>query len=267
MAINVKKKLARLNKALALAANASSSSRDQIQSSRSSVQLSELKPNMNPDSMLRKCEGCGNTFPSFDMPIFSVGDICFPHFICDSCKLLTPEQRGHEKAPYWSAILNYWKPQFDFRAVNFIVLDQHSTALLCCLHELSKHYTWDQVTIMVNSMVMERLRHGAKKSCRHYAVEADFFDVYEACKHLKFYNTMPEHLQVDELKGAKLILSHFGLVIPEPGTEGGDHASICSQGWMCPNILPCRDRIIFTYAYRNRLGCDVRATEAGDSKK
>ncbi|KAI1210681.1 uncharacterized protein F4807DRAFT_422264 [Annulohypoxylon truncatum] len=266
MTSSMTKRLARLNMVLANT-TATDSAGDQVPFAESRMQFPEFQGNMEHHKLLRKCEGCKNTFPAFEIPVISVGDISLPHYICHSCSLLTPAQRTHEKAPYWSAILKYWRPEVDPRAPAFAVLEQNSISLLCCLHELAKYYTWNDVTIMVNSVVMERLRHGPKKF-RRYAVESDFFDVYAACKNMQFYNTIPEELQASELKRTKLILCPFGLVIPEPGTEDDEGASsACAQGWMCPNILPPRDRIIFTYAYRNRHGCEIRTAKVDGLNK
>ncbi|KAI1095396.1 hypothetical protein F5B19DRAFT_342693 [Rostrohypoxylon terebratum] len=219
---------------------------------------------MEGSNQLRKCVGCGNAYPWFQRPSIGADNIGIPHFVCQACTALTPTQRANEKAPFWSAIMNLWKPDVDDRASKFVVLDQNSTALLCCLHELAKHYSWQDVTSMVNSIVMERLRHGPNVHWR-YAVETDFYDVWESCHLMQFPPVMPDAMQADELQRAQLALGPFGLVVPEPGTPDPT-ATACPGGWMCANILPCLDRIVYTYAYRNRRGCAVQAHHSADAQ-
>ncbi|KAI0900526.1 hypothetical protein F4806DRAFT_159456 [Annulohypoxylon nitens] len=220
---------------------------------------------MDDTHKLRKCEGCGNTYPWFQKPSLGVKNANIPSYICPSCAVLTPAQRADEKAPYWSAILHLWKPEVDARAAKFVVLDENSIGLLCCLHELAKYYIWQDVASMVNSMVSERLRHGPNVHWR-YAVETDFYDVWETCKLLQFPPMTPDAMQPDELDRSKLAIGPFGLVVPKPGTQD-PIVTTCPGGWMCANILPCLDRIVYTYAYRNRRGCDIRVVQDLSSNK
>ncbi|KAI2473464.1 hypothetical protein F4781DRAFT_427478 [Annulohypoxylon bovei var. microspora] len=255
MSDNHTEKLVRLNQALAAAANSGRGGSAKV-----------LIPTFVPPrlELMRKCEVCTYSFSYIVVPAVSFEDDTFPSYTCYGCRLLTSAQQSQEKAPYWSAILNYWRPETDCRAFQFVLLEQNSIPLLSCLRELAMHYTWKEVTDMVNIMVVERLRHGPNTSRR--AIEVDFFNVLETCRYMEFAKTFPDELNAHELMHAKLVLGNFGFVVPQPGTESDELVTnFCSYGWMCLNSLPCRDRIVFTYAYRNRRGCDIRIFRADGS--
>ncbi|KAI0884656.1 uncharacterized protein GGS22DRAFT_188866 [Annulohypoxylon maeteangense] len=248
------KRLVCLNKALAAARP--EPAKAQVETCELQSHSSEPKQNINRDSQLRRCEGCRNMFPSFDVPTIRLGDIDFPLYFCHTCSMMTPAQRAHKKARYWSAILKHWRPEHDMRGSCFAAQEGNPIKLLCCLHELAQHYAWAEVASMVNSIILERLRHGPAPSARdRYGGAQDFYRVYEACKAMRFHAVAPEPVHPDEMAGLDLALDFFGLVVRDPGSRIPE--VICDRAGACPNVLPCCDRIIFTRAYRTRHGCNA----------
>lgn len=51
---------------------------------------------MDDTHKLRKCEGCGNTYPWFQKPSLGVKNANIPSYICPSCAVLTPVSKIHQ---------------------------------------------------------------------------------------------------------------------------------------------------------------------------
>ncbi|KAI1418018.1 hypothetical protein F5Y13DRAFT_34486 [Hypoxylon sp. FL1857] len=206
---------------------------------------------------VKTCDVCKNSIPTVEAHIGGWKQDGTHRYLCDGCNVIPKADQMLPIAPYWSAILNKWRPSVDSRPWYFIRLPQHSIPFLVRLHQLSKYYTFEDVSIMLNSISMERIRHGLDK--RRFTIQEDWSYLHEACKQTDFDPTHPHEVTARELRDMNLKLNSMGLI--EPGAaHPDDHVKgVCARGRACANTLPYGDRVVFTWAYRHRGGCDIIA--------
>ncbi|KAI1106778.1 hypothetical protein F4804DRAFT_329973 [Jackrogersella minutella] len=240
-----------------------------VQSRRGTIQSTDSQPfevqltralealTQNHKDLARTCKTCGNLVSPTEARETSQLENGVMIYLCYGCSMLTEDQREHHNAPYWSAIFHHWRGD-DVRSYPFVCHEQNTVEFLICLHQLSKYYSYEDVTMMVNSIAMERIRHGWDK--RRCVVEGDFYKVLEACQQMDFDPLFPDAITTAELDYIGLSQNHFGLIDQGLETEKDEEVmGVCSHNCFCPNIVPGKDRIIFTWAYRNRRGCDIIA--------
>ncbi|KAH9898736.1 hypothetical protein F4778DRAFT_792759 [Xylariomycetidae sp. FL2044] len=90
---------------------------------------------------------------------------------------------------------------------------------------------FDELMEMLESMRMERIRHGKDKDTRY--LKADLDNAWNACRAQGPGRAQPDPVLADE------------------------KTQMCARGSVCSNALPNLDRVVFTRAYRTRAGCDL----------
>ncbi|KAI1139527.1 hypothetical protein F5Y05DRAFT_411717 [Hypoxylon sp. FL0543] len=177
--------------------------------------------------------------------------------LCYGCSVLPPADQQHPMAPYWGAILNHWRPGTDSRAWNFVRDRRHGAQFLALVHELAKNYPYADTVTMVNSVAMERIRHGRDK--RREVIPEDWACLLKVCQHLGFEPAYPHEVLRPELEKMNLRENGLGFVEAGEPREDDDVKGVCSNGRTCHNILPYTDRVVFTWSYRHRRGCNIIA--------
>ncbi|KAI1388259.1 uncharacterized protein F4822DRAFT_239924 [Hypoxylon trugodes] len=205
-----------------------------------------------------QCGSCGDT-----ISVISVKE-CFPDEegklinTCHGCSFLSAKQRASPKGPWLGRILRRWRPEWDISAAKFAFQPNHSVQFVMLLEHFSQFYYWKNVAIMVNSIAMERIRHGKDKS-RHVTIR-DFITLYELCQGLGFARIVPENISTITLAKMNLAVDETGLI--QQGVYPffwAEYMGVCADGGQCGNMLPARHPIIFTEAYRSRQGCHLIA--------
>ncbi|KAH6653248.1 hypothetical protein BKA67DRAFT_536935 [Truncatella angustata] len=149
--------------------------------------------------------------------------------------------------------LKYWSEGDDPRAFRFVKIPFHTPRFLALLLDLARHYSWDQVTHMVNYAIIERVRHFRNSEDKdRYPKLDDWQRVLDVCSSLGFPLIKPEKLRKDDLVAINFRMTDKGLV-----KEGHSFIPYASRLGMCiergPSCqpLPVGPRI-FTRAYMMR---------------
>ncbi|KAI1479533.1 hypothetical protein K445DRAFT_304714 [Daldinia sp. EC12] len=179
-----------------------------------------------------------------------------PNVLCFGCTAQTEDERNSPKGHQWSYILNHWYAEAE-RVLDWLRDDFHSVKLLQCLCELARYYNYNDIVPMANSMALERIRHGTVPGIyvRH-VVESDFFDALELAKNWQFRPIGAEAVSTLELMNLHLSIDKYGFIQDDFDSPRYIHSmGVCQAGRRCKNVLPLQDRIVTTYAYRQRKGC------------
>ncbi|KAI0142441.1 hypothetical protein F4776DRAFT_661508 [Hypoxylon sp. NC0597] len=204
------------------------------------------------------CEVCKNTVPTDEARIAGFKADGSHRRLCYGCSVIPPAEQILPVAPYWSAVLNNWRPGDDSRAWSFIRSREHSMEFLVLMHQLSKYHTYKDVTTMLNSIAVERIRHLEDK--RRHVTDDDWWTLKRACERREFEAATVHTVTSLELHRANLDMDRFGLVVAGVPTPNDAEKGVCAHGASCPNSLPLEDSVIFTFAYRDRrVGCDIIA--------
>ena len=164
-----------------------------------------------------------------------------------------PEPEGNDD-PLQSLrddILVHWSEDTDPRAAIFVNESIHTESFLKLLLKLAPHYSWEDTTRMVNSMIIERIRHGDQKQRCH--TREDFWSVKEICRQIEFAPTNPDAITREELTNLNCRVYKWGLL-----KDGHDRSREAQLSGVCTNKLPtCKSdkdgtAFVFTYQYRNR---------------
>ncbi|KAI0843313.1 hypothetical protein F5Y06DRAFT_291221 [Hypoxylon sp. FL0890] len=205
----------------------------------------------------KPCDGCKVNIPAVDARHVGFKPDGSYRYHCYGCSVIPPAEQQSPLAPYWSGILNHWRPGADSRAWTFIRQPHHPTKFLVELYQLAKYYSYDHVTIMINSIMMERVRHSADK--RRYVVKEDWECLLKVAQELGFEPSRPYEILPYELESMNLRRNNLGFLEPGAPHHDDNVKGVCSRGQGCHNILPYTDRVVFTWTYRNRRGCDIIA--------
>ncbi len=162
-------------------------------------------------------------------------------------------------------ILVHWSNETDPRALVFINESMHTRNFLQLLLKLAPFYSWEETTRMVNSMTIERIRHGENKQRCH--IRDDFWNVYKICRDLEFAPTNPDAITGDELQDVNCRIYQWGLL-----KDGYDHSPDADSHGVCAKKRPACEAeqaptaFVFTSQYRNRchnLGLNEAAASTG----
>ncbi|RYP82287.1 hypothetical protein DL770_005625 [Monosporascus sp. CRB-9-2] len=150
-----------------------------------------------------------------------------------------------------SEILIHWSPETDTRALVFVNDSIHTESFLKLLLKLAPFYSWEDTTRMVNSMIIERIRHGDYKQRCH--IREDFWNVFEICRDLAFVPTNPDAITRDELSDVNCRVYKWGLLKDgyDHGPDANSHG-VCTEKHPCCEAEPTSTAFVFTYEYRNR---------------
>ena len=158
-------------------------------------------------------------------------------------------------------ILVHWSEDADPRAAVFVNDSIHTVSFLKLLLKLAPHYSWEDTTRMVNSMIIERIRHGDQKQRCH--MREDFWNVQEICRQIEFMPTKPDAITHEELTSLNCRIYHkWGLLkdghdrTPEAQSDG-----VCTlRSSSCREVpAPAMAASVFTYQYRNRCRFPIGA--------
>ncbi|KAI1807736.1 hypothetical protein F4811DRAFT_504384 [Daldinia bambusicola] len=183
-----------------------------------------------------------------------------PDAMCFGCTIQSDAERHSPKSRQWSCILNHWFAEAE-RVLNWLRNDYPSDKLLTCLCTLAKHYNYNDIVPMVNSMALERIRHRSLPGIyvRH-VVESDFHDALQLAKNWNFRPIGSEAISTLELMNMHLSIDEYGFIQDSKEPPRYVYSTgVCRTGRECKNILPLQDRIVVTYDYRQRKGCDIIA--------
>ena len=162
-------------------------------------------------------------------------------------------------------ILTHWSEDVDPRAAVFVNDGIHTASFLKLLLKLAPHYSWEDTTRMVNSMIIERIRHGDQKQRCH--MREDFWNVQQICRSIEFMPTYPDAITREELTSLNCrIYSKWGLLkdghdrAPEAQSDG-----VCTlRSFSCKaEPGPAMAASVFTYEYRNRCRRPIGAVGNG----
>ncbi|RYP06916.1 hypothetical protein DL764_002864 [Monosporascus ibericus] len=150
-----------------------------------------------------------------------------------------------------SEILIHWSPETDTRAPVFVNDSIHTESFLKLLLKLAPFYSWEDTTRMVNSMIIERIRHGDYKQRCH--IREDFWNVFEICRGLNFVPTNPDAIMRDEFSDVNCRIYKWGLLKDgyDQGPDANSHG-VCTENHPCCEAEPTSTAFVFTYEYRNR---------------
>ncbi|KAI0009673.1 hypothetical protein F4779DRAFT_617313 [Xylariaceae sp. FL0662B] len=185
-------------------------------------------------------------------PVCHVG-IAYPKVYCDRCGDVKTKF-AHPKSKHWSKILSYWKPEIDYRARNYVLENYHKPWFLDRVYQFAQFYSFEDTTRMINSVALERIRHGENKS--RCILWSDVSGALQVCENIAFKPTYPDVIEDEELLPANVRLDEMGLLREgQSHLHNKDHMGVCADGGNCINFLPNEDRIVFTHRYRARRGC------------
>lgn len=211
------------------------------------------------NNFLQKGPGFANTPPvplyteSSQHPVTSVTQQI------DSPKL---DDRDNPRDRLRAEILHHWSPEKDNRALMFVNESIHTESFLKLLLKLAPFYSWEDTTRMVNSMIIERIRHGENKQRCH--VREDFWNVFEICRDIKYVPTHPAEITCKELESVNCRVYKWGLL-----KDGYDHGPNAETQGVCAEPCPSCEAeqapsaIVFTYQYRNRCRNLISARGVG----
>ncbi|KAI0131332.1 hypothetical protein F4814DRAFT_405690 [Daldinia grandis] len=198
------------------------------------------------------CTKCQHPIPTEVIRVSEPGILCF------GCTLLSEGECNSVKGSQWSYLLNHWHAE-GARVLHWLRDDFHSNALLTTLCTLAKHYNFNDVVPMANSMALERLRHKSAPGVyvRH-VIESDFDDALALAKKWRFRPMGPESITSVELMCLHLSIDQYGFIQDNyDAPRYAYNVGACKDGQDCKNVLPLEDRIVVTEAYRLRKGCNM----------